>query len=37
VWYAGVSAGDAREIAEEHLTGGRVVDRLVYEWPDDDA
>lgn len=36
VWYAGVSAGDAREIADEHLVGGRVVDRLRYEWPDDD-
>ena len=36
VWYAGVSAGDAREITEEHLVGGRVVDRLRYEWPDDD-
>ena len=36
VWYAGVSASDARELTDEHLDGGRVVDRLVYQWPTDD-
>jgi (2Fe-2S) ferredoxin len=36
VWYAGVGAGDARELTDEHLTGGRVVDRLVFQWPTDD-
>jgi len=35
VWYAGVAAEDAAEIVEEHLTCGRVVERLRYEWPDD--
>jgi (2Fe-2S) ferredoxin len=28
VWYAQVRAGDVREIVEEHLMGGRVVERL---------
>ena len=36
VWYAGVTAGDAAAIAVEHLAGGRVVERLVYRWADDD-
>lgn len=36
VWYAGVTAGDAAVIAEEHLAGGRVVARLRYEWPTDE-
>ncbi len=36
VWYAGVGASDARELTDEHLDGGRVVDRLVYQWPTDD-
>ena len=28
VWYGGVRAEDAEEIVEEHLIGGRVVERL---------
>ncbi len=28
VWYAQVRAADVREIVEEHLVGGRVVERL---------
>lgn len=28
VWYARVRAGDVREIVEEHIVGGRVVERL---------
>ena len=28
VWYAQVKAGDVKEIVEEHLVGGRVVQRL---------
>ena len=28
VWYAQVQAADVREIIEEHLLGGRVVERL---------
>ncbi len=36
VWYAGVGASDARELTDEHLAAGRVVDRLVYPWPTDD-
>lgn len=35
VWYAGVTADDAGEIADEHLTAGRVIARLVYDWPDE--
>jgi (2Fe-2S) ferredoxin len=37
VWYAGVSASDAREIAELHLAGGRPVARLVRAGDDDDG
>lgn len=29
VWYAQVGTGDVREIVEEHLLNGRVVERLV--------
>lgn len=29
VWYAGARAQDARDIAEQHLAGGRPVARLV--------
>src|SRR5262245_23915790 len=32
VWYAHVSAEDAREIAEKHLVGGTPVERLFYKW-----
>jgi (2Fe-2S) ferredoxin len=28
VWYAQVRASDVPEIVEEHLVGGRVVERL---------
>jgi (2Fe-2S) ferredoxin len=34
-WYAGVSLRDADEIVAS-LVDGRIVDRLVYVWPDDD-
>lgn len=34
VWYAGVQVSDAGEIVDEHLVGGRPVERLVYPWPD---
>jgi (2Fe-2S) ferredoxin len=33
-WYAGVRPGDADEIVEAHMAGGRVVERLVYHWPE---
>lgn len=33
VWYGGVTVGDLDEIIEEHLVGGRPVQRLVI--PDD--
>jgi len=36
VWYSGVTAADARELCEEHLVAGRVVERLRYEWPDEE-
>jgi (2Fe-2S) ferredoxin len=35
VWYAPVTVEDAKEIAESHLVGGVVVERLRYRWPDD--
>ena len=35
VWYSDVSTTDVPEIIE-HLAGGAVVDRLVYDWPSDD-
>ena len=30
VWYAGVTAGDVPELIEEHLIGGRPVERLLF-------
>jgi (2Fe-2S) ferredoxin len=36
VWYAGVRAEDAGEIADSHLAGGCVVERLRYVADDDD-
>jgi len=36
VWYSAASAADAREIVDEHLVAGRVVERLRYAWPDDE-
>jgi (2Fe-2S) ferredoxin len=33
VWYGGVSVGDVEEIVEEHLIGGRPVERLRYVAP----
>jgi (2Fe-2S) ferredoxin len=35
VWYAGVGAADAAELAERHLAAGEPVERLRYRWPDD--
>lgn len=34
VWYGGVTAEDVDEIIDEHLVGGRVVERLVI--PDEE-
>jgi len=34
VWYVGVGVGDVDEIVREHLMGGRVVARLVHQWPE---
>ncbi len=36
VWYANVAPDDVDEIVTAHLTGDQPVDRLVYQWPDDD-
>jgi len=36
VWYAGTRPDDAEAIAEEHLAGGRPVDRLVFSLAGDD-
>ena len=36
VWYAGVRVEDAAEIAEQHLAGGRVVERLRSTADDED-
>ena len=30
VWYAGVQAGDLKEILESHIVAGRPVERLLY-------
>jgi len=30
IWYGGVRPEDVREIVEEHLVGGRPVERLVF-------
>lgn len=35
-WYAPVTEADAKEIVTEHMLAGRVVDRLVYRWPEQD-
>lgn len=32
-WYAGVKKEDVAEIVEQHLVGGRPVERLRYRWP----
>ncbi|HEX9795296.1 MAG TPA: 2Fe-2S iron-sulfur cluster-binding protein [Planctomycetota bacterium] len=34
IWYSGFTAEDAREIVEEHLLGGRPVERLRAPGPD---
>jgi (2Fe-2S) ferredoxin len=38
VWYAGVKPEDVPEIVEQHLVGGKPVERLLYRFPtlDDD-
>lgn len=36
VWYANVTPGDVPEIVESHMVNGQPVERLIYEWPDDD-
>ena len=30
VWYCGVTVDDAREIFEQHLLGGKPIERLLY-------
>ena len=30
IWYGGVRPEDVREIVEEHLVGGRPVERLIF-------
>ena len=39
VWYVGVTAADVAEIVEQHMSGGRPVERLrrQHEEPDDEA
>ena len=36
VWYAGVKQEDAAAIVAEHMVAGKPVERLVYEFPDED-
>ena len=33
VWYGGVTVADVKEIVEEHLIGGRPVERLLMRLP----
>ena len=33
VWYARVTPDDALEIAERHLAGAQIVERLRHDWP----
>jgi len=35
-WYAPVDAKGAEEIVTEHMVGGKVVERLRYQWPEED-
>ena len=37
IWYARVKPSDVAEIVESHMVGGKPVERLVYEWPDEAA
>jgi (2Fe-2S) ferredoxin len=37
VWYAGLRPEDAEEIVTQHLLGGAPVERLRYDWADDDC
>src|SRR5689334_18783752 len=34
VWYCSVGKNDAKVIFDEHIRGGKVVERLVYSWPE---
>jgi (2Fe-2S) ferredoxin len=36
VWYAGVTVEDIPEIVESHMVRGVPVERLRYQWPEDD-
>lgn len=36
VWYAGVGLDDVDELVDVHLAGGQPVERLRYDWGDDD-
>ena len=35
IWYAGLTAGDAPQLVQEHLAGANPVERLRYHWPED--
>ncbi len=34
IWYAPVTLADVEEIVDQHMLEGRVVERLVYTWPE---
>ncbi|HJZ85210.1 MAG TPA: (2Fe-2S) ferredoxin domain-containing protein [Polyangia bacterium] len=33
VWYCGLKVADVKAIVDEHLVGGKPVERLIYKWP----
>jgi (2Fe-2S) ferredoxin len=37
VWYAGVGPAEVAELVDGHLVGGQVVERLRYQFPDDEV
>ncbi len=37
VWYAYVTPGDVEEIVESHAVQGKPVQRLLYEWPEQET
>jgi len=34
IWYVGVTLSDVDEIVENHMLRGQLVERLIYEWPE---
>jgi (2Fe-2S) ferredoxin len=34
-WYAGVKVDDVKQIVDQHLVGGEVVERLAWTWPEE--